>query len=154
MASENGPYLNAALICEKMLRETDGVLSPIRIIDRYTLNVVTQGAEPTDIPRPTFSFCLFVSFRGGAAQGTHLLTIRIERPDGLRRDMASSSLYFEPGERGTNLVAELTVTFEIDGLYWFEVFLADQFVTKLPLRILTIRQQNALQSPLGPPEAR
>lgn len=40
-----GPYLNAALICEKMLREADGVLSPIRIIDRYTLNVVTSGSR-------------------------------------------------------------------------------------------------------------
>jgi hypothetical protein len=29
-----GPYLNAALLCEKVLQERDGVLSIIRIIDR------------------------------------------------------------------------------------------------------------------------
>lgn len=34
MISRTGPYLQAALLCERVMEEKDGVLSVIRIIDR------------------------------------------------------------------------------------------------------------------------
>jgi len=37
MASSGGPYLSTALFCEKVLREAAGVLSAIRIFDRWTV---------------------------------------------------------------------------------------------------------------------
>ena len=36
---DQGPYLSAALLCEKVLEEKDGVKSAIRIIDRVTRTV-------------------------------------------------------------------------------------------------------------------
>lgn len=40
-----GPYVNAALICEKVLQETDGVLSVVRIIDRFTIVTVAAARQ-------------------------------------------------------------------------------------------------------------
>ncbi len=39
MSENSGPYLIAALLCEKVLQEKDGIISVIRMIDRITLTV-------------------------------------------------------------------------------------------------------------------
>jgi hypothetical protein len=143
---ERGPYLNAALICEKILREGDGTLSPIRIIDRFTMTIAASGPVPGELPRPVATFALFVSLRGGEARGTYNLQVRVERPDGLLRELIATQVLIEPGERAMNFVADLTLGFEIDGLYWFHIMLDDQPITRTPLRVLSIVQQFAPQA--------
>jgi hypothetical protein len=47
--TKDGPYLIAALICEKVLQEKDGTVSIIRMVDRVTLT--TQAAlSPETLP--------------------------------------------------------------------------------------------------------
>ena len=43
-----GPYLQVAAICEKVLSESDGALSLIRMVDRFT--VAGQAPEMTPTP--------------------------------------------------------------------------------------------------------
>lgn len=139
-----GPYLNAALICERVLREVDGVFSPIRIFDRLTVSAPDGGLLPSDAPRPPMKLTLFISFRSGAARGQDYVTLRVERPDGLMRDLQVVPILFEGDERAANIVLELITAFELDGLYWFCVELNNRLVTKMPLRIVTQSQPPAL----------
>ena len=44
-----GPYLVAALFCEKVLSEKDGVISTMRIVDRITITVSGE-APPRKCP--------------------------------------------------------------------------------------------------------
>jgi hypothetical protein len=58
------------VLCEKVLREADGVLSLIRIIDR--LNIAVAGAEtPTDMPATPVSLVLVLGFKSGFARGAY-----------------------------------------------------------------------------------
>ena len=139
--SGGGPYLNGAVLCERVLQEVDGVISLIRIFDRWQIASVGTGPEPSEIPRSPAVFSLFVSFRSGSARGRETLLIRVERPDGTTRDMVTLPLLFEGEERGANAVVQLTVTFEMEGLYWFAIVLDGREVTRIPLRVLVLHQQ-------------
>jgi len=50
MISRTGPYLQAALLCERVMQEKDGVLSVIRIIDRVIHTAM--GPETPDTMGP------------------------------------------------------------------------------------------------------
>ena len=47
-----GPYLSVAVLCEKVLREADGVSSIIRIVDRITVSAKGKEAPPDMPPVP------------------------------------------------------------------------------------------------------
>lgn len=143
-----GPYLNAAVICERVLREVDGVFSPIRIFDRYIIGSATGDLLPVDAPRPQVKLTLFLVFRAGQARGQDHVTIKVERPDGLTRDIQTIPVLFEGEERASNIVVELVTVFELDGLYWFCVLLNDRLITKMPLRIVTQTARSAVP-PVG-----
>jgi hypothetical protein len=136
-----GPHLTAAALCEKVLQETDGIVSLIRIFDRLTLNAVGAGPAPGDLLKPAANMTLFISFKSGSARGKATVAIRVERPDGLMRDVMTGPVLFEGEERGVNVVLALVLQFELEGLYWFHVLLDEQLVTRIPLRIFVMYQQ-------------
>lgn len=67
---EQGPYLSAAVICEKVLEETNGVKSAIRMIDRITRTEIGPNPPPDMIPFE-YNLCLLVKFKAGRARGVH-----------------------------------------------------------------------------------
>ena len=132
-----GPYLNWALLCERLLVEQDGANSFIRIIDRLTHT--EQGPDaPEEMPRFTYSLTLSIGFRAGNALGTETLSIEVEKPSGLRQPLwRSLPMHLEGGERGAVFHAQMNdMPFEESGLYWFIVSLAGEFVTRVPLRVV------------------
>ena len=152
VSDSGGPYLNAALICERILRETDGVASAIRIIDRFTTNVQAVGMELPALPgHRKVAFTLLLYFRSGSARGNETLTLEVERPDGMIRPFLTQSIYFDGGEeRGPIIGINVDFDYDQDGLYWFRVSLDEQFITKIPLRLLTSYQQISLPEPPPP----
>ena len=50
------------------------------------------------------------------------------------------SVHFEGEDRGTNVIYAATLNVEQEGLYWFDVLLDDELLTRMPLRILYQRQ--------------
>jgi len=123
-----------AVICERVLREQDGVLSVIRVIDRVTHTIVgTQLPEP--LPAVSYTLWLALAFKSGNARGRQTLKIVQEQPSGLRSDLFEHSLMFEGEERGANFLAQVQAKFEQEGVYWFDVFLNDQFMTRMPFRL-------------------
>lgn len=130
------PYLTAALFCEKVLNE-EGVLSAIRIVDTavFTTNKPAQAGTNTGTIR---GLNLFLSFRKGNAIGELNGEIQIVNPSGKREKHAEISLSFddESGKNGgANAILPVRVNWDIDGTYWFEIFLEKTLITKIPLTL-------------------
>jgi hypothetical protein len=132
MVDPSGPHLTAALICDRVLTEQDGVTSAIRIIDRIFL-IADEDGNPID---PRYQFTLFVMFKSGAARGTHEIAIEMEKPSTERVEMLKAPVLFEGEERGVNIVFQVAFEPDQQGLYWFDVLFASDRVTRIPLRVI------------------
>lgn len=137
---ERGPYLNAAVLCEKVLQERDGVNSVIRIVDRLTLTA--SGPEPPEEMLPMAqTLWLYVGFKSGTARGVKQLTVRLQKPSGKSPPVQNFPLNFEgEDDRGINLAAQMTMEIDEVGVWWFDLNLDGVPVTRLPLRVIYLRQ--------------
>ncbi len=137
MSGESGgPYLQAAIFCERVLQEQDGVLSVIRIVDRLT--VTASGPQPPDQMPPTLiNLSTVITLKSGFARGSYALRLIPTTPSGKQLRETSVGVLFEGGEdRGVNVLLNIQLQAEEDGLYWFDVLLADQLLTRMPLRLV------------------
>ncbi len=136
MATTNdGPYLTAALICEKVLQEKDETVSIIRMIDRVTLTV-PASASPETLPPLPLNLSAFISLKSGSARGRQTVKWRTETPSGIKLAEQLLPVLFEGEDRGTNLILTLNIVVDQEGVYWFDVLLEDELLTRIPLRIL------------------
>jgi len=134
-----GPYVNVAVICEKVLQERDGVLTLVRIIDRLTL-ATTDVNAPSELPEGKIAVTFVVTLKSGDARGRHPVSIAIEPPHGAISAPQTLDIMFEGEDRGVNLVLNLGLE-AIEGLHWFVVSVNDQELTRVPLRIMYPRIQ-------------
>ncbi len=132
MTDPGGPYLSAALICERVLAEQDGVASVIRIVDRVFF-VIDEDGNPIS---PQYAFHLFITLKSGAARGSFTLAVQMEKPSTETVPLLEAPVLFEGEERGVNIV--YGVAFEPDGagLYWFDVLFENERITRIPLRVV------------------
>jgi hypothetical protein len=133
---DTGPYVNAAVFCEKAITEQDGVLSLIRVVDQ--INVQAQGPEaPDELPpggliQPT----LVLVFKPGEARGSQRVRVDIEHPDTIIRKGPEQSFSFTGGpNNGVNIVALTQIALSTTGLYWANVYVNDRLVTRVPLQV-------------------
>ena len=149
-----GPFLSAALLCEKVLEEKDGVKSAIRIIDRVTRTVVVPKPPKEMQPFP-YDITLFLRFKSGRARGSQTLKIETAKPSGERSTSVQQTIFFEGEEdRGVDVVGHLTIKLEMTGIYWFHVYLDEEHLTQIPLRVIYMPQiiQERGQGPSKPSE--
>lgn len=133
---ETGPYVQAALLCEKVLEEKDGILSLIRVVDRFT-HSVRGAAVPEQMPPVPVNLTLLVALKSGEARGRNTMRLRMRDPSGLVAGPEMSvPVFFEGENRGINVRIALAMQLSVEGLYWFEVLLEDQLLTKIPLQII------------------
>jgi hypothetical protein len=130
MADPGGPFLNAALACERVLNEQDGVVSAIRIIDRVVFLLDDEG----ELIQTRHPFTFLVSFKAGAARGSFTVSLRMEKPSGEEVPLLDAPVFFEGEDRGVNLVLQSMFEPEEAGLYWFDVLFEGERVTRVPLR--------------------
>ena len=140
VAFQNGPFLQTAIICEKVLIEQDGVKSAIRIYDRHLRTAM--GPSPSSEMEPhDMELTLLLRFKSGSARGTYPLEIRLEKPSGESVMLGSQTVMFEgEDDRGADVVANLSMRVEFTGLYWFDIYLDNIRVTRVPLRIVYLSQ--------------
>jgi hypothetical protein len=145
-----GPWLAAAVFCEKVIEDKEGALTLVRIVDRITTTAVGQGT-PDEMPPTPITIALVAAFKSGTAKGRSDFRIEVEAPTGLRTPIAQAlSVIFEGEDRGANLVLNLQFKAEHEGLYWFDLFLDKGLVTRVPLRVVYQRQETGGSARLGP----
>lgn len=129
-----------AVFCEKVLREADNVLSVIRVIDRFNVAGPTPEMAPTIL-----NFTILVSFKAGFLRGKQMLAIRPKSPDGQDLPQMTFPILFEgDDDRGNALAAQTNFVANQEGLYWFDVHLNDELVTRMPLRVFYQQLQQTI----------
>jgi len=128
-----GPYVQFATICDRVLREADGVLSIIRAVDRV---IITADPEaPSELPEGRLTLTLVVSLKSDDARGRHPVTIQVHEPSGIAEEPKALEALFEGEERGVNLLVDFDLVAK-EGLYWFDIGIHDRLLTRVPLRVI------------------
>ncbi|MGC2447511.1 MAG: hypothetical protein WA477_07700 [Candidatus Sulfotelmatobacter sp.] len=132
-----GPYLNAALLCEKVLVERDGVITAVRLVDRVTVMAVSSTVPaPELLPPSSVSFNLLIVLKSGVFKGTAAIKLVIHTPSGKQVGESGTDAFFEGDDRGVNLISPLQFQVTEDGLYWISVYCAEELKTRIPLRVI------------------
>ncbi|MFW6116447.1 MAG: DUF6941 family protein [bacterium] len=140
IAFPTGPYLVAALICERVLEEKDGTKSAIRIVDRLT-RTTTGPNPPKEMMAFEYEFSMLVRFKAGDARGPMTLQIEPVKPSSETLRSMIGTVHFEGEEdRGVDVVVNFKVKVEQAGVYWFNVYLDNIRMTRVPLRVVYTRQ--------------
>ena len=131
-----GPFIQLAALCERVLQEQDGVVSLIRVVDRYTIQEPQKGKPPAPI-QPT----AVILFKAGFATGKYYIKLKMHTPSGKILPEQEFPILFEGNDRGAGIVAVMNLVLEEEGLYWIDVNLQDAAapVTRIPLRILHLK---------------
>jgi hypothetical protein len=145
-----GPHLSAAFLCEKVLREPDGVLSFIRVVDRF----IRPKQLPVGAQILPLQVMAVASFKcGDLPTGHYKIKLRLNRPDPLAPPMidVENDIFVEGGaDHGFAVVSPLVLNLDSEGLYWFDVYFEGRMVTRVPIRVLLVSMPSAGMQP-GPP---
>ncbi len=135
------PLVTGALICERVLIEKDEVISAIRIFDRVFYQVPLPPAQP--LVQLVF---LIMLKRGDASLDAYDLRVVIRSPSG--REVAPATetplrveFPTKDPDSGVNVHVTLALTPTEEGLYWFEVMMANQTRSRTPLRMIPVRAE-------------
>lgn len=135
MPFESGPYVQAAVFCDMVIEDKSGALSLIRVIDRVTH--IAHGPEaPAEMPEVRHPLKLVLMLKSGLARGRHEVKIVPELPSAELKQPFTTSVHFEGEERGQNIIMDISYPFTMEGVYWFNVYLNDTLLTKVPLRVM------------------
>ena len=127
-----GPYLQAALICERVLQEQDGVITAVRVIDRVFFFTDPDG-QPLNPQHPV---TFLITFKSGAARGSYTISVEREKPSAERSAVLQAPVFFEGEDRGVNVIVSAAFEPDQPGLYWFDVLFEGERVTRVPLRAI------------------
>jgi hypothetical protein len=140
-----GPYVSVACICQTPIQEVSGQLSIVRVTDR----VQVVGITPQMQPQPLQNLFLVVILRSGELRNqSHVIKVQPISPRAEPFQSNEASVLFEGDERGPGFITPVTLVATEPGLYWFEVTLDGQFLTRIPLRV---QYQRAQALPFQPP---
>lgn len=125
------PYLHVATFCEKVLREGDGVSSLIRLIDRFNVQGMTEEMQPI-----VLSFMVYISFKSGFMRGKQKISLRPKSPKGQDLPAMDFPLLFEgDDDRGPAMAFPVNWAVQEEGLFWWDLYVNDELVTRMPLRV-------------------
>lgn len=145
-----GPYLNAAVLCENIVEDSNGMLSAVRMLD--TISIAVQHPNEVSKASPAnIGGNLLLSFKTGESRGNHRLKVELVYPNGRKKPAFSQVAKF-PKEAygGVNIKAKVGIGVFESGLYWFDVLLDGKRVTRVPLNISIVRfGEPAVAAPSG-----
>lgn len=143
-----GPYIQVAALCESVIEGKDGVLSLIRVIDRFT-HTTTGPNPPEKMPPFPINAMLVLMLKAGFARGSYQVRIRPHTPSQRTLPDVFLSMLFEADHRGQNVMLKMQLQVEEEGVYWFDVAIGERLLTRVPLQV--VYQRVALAGPPGPP---
>jgi len=113
-------------------------MSFIRQIDRVTMTIAGPDILGQEPPKPPYTCYLAIAFKSGEARGSHRIKVVRQQPSGLRDDnpLLNVDALFEGEDRGVGFQGPITIGFENEGLYWFDVYVDDTLMTRMPFRVI------------------
>jgi hypothetical protein len=136
------PYLHVATFCEKVLNERDGVNSLIRMVDRF----IVPG-ESEEMPPVVLQFIVYISFKSGFMRGKQKIVLRPKSPTGKDLPAMEFPVLFEgDDDRGPALGFAVNWAVEEEGVYWWDLLVNEELVTRMPLRVIYQRMRLPIPS--------
>lgn len=126
-----GPFVEAALFCERVLEQADDNVSLINVSSKIK---ALEGSVGEDGPTRVIDTILFLSLRSGDVAGTQSLRVTPEGPPG-KLPPVELSVAFEGGLSGVQVQLAITLPVEEVGVYWFGVSCGDMELTRVPLAV-------------------
>lgn len=132
-----GPYLTAALLCERVIREDDGTLSAFRLIDR-----VAVAPIPPEIPEPYRGYQVnlhgLVACKAGNFRGALTVKVILRDPGSATviEGESPSPLPLDGPRTGFAAHFVLNLRLEQLGLYWMDALLNGQLASRIPLEVI------------------
>ena len=135
-----GPLLQTAVFCDTVIEAKDGPLSLIRMIDRIIVEASGPNA-PEEMPPLPRQMTAVLCFKSGNAKGRTQFRLVMEKPNGIeQKEIWSGSLHAEAPDRGQNFILRFQEIFDLEGTYWFHVYVENEVATSMPLTLQYIRQ--------------
>lgn len=132
-----GPWVSFAVLCEKTIEDKIGRLTLINIVDQVNFTPTLDSSnQPLSV---TINLMAAIGFKGGILKGPAELKLQIIKPSGELGPSLTVSILVQGDERSTNVVTELHLGLSEEGLYWIEVSVQGQFMTRIPLRLAVQR---------------
>ena len=137
------PYLAFAFFCERILHEQDGVLTPIRIVDRLLVNFMPA---PKIAPAPVNSITLVVGLKAGNYKGKGKIRIKGAAPSGksVTPKPIETEVELTGADSGANFIAILGLPFREVGTYWFDIYFNNRMLTRTPLSVSVFSPQTPI----------
>ncbi|MGC2192701.1 MAG: hypothetical protein WA751_10240 [Candidatus Dormiibacterota bacterium] len=135
--SDDGVELSFAVICEKVLQESDRVMSIIRIVDsvRAERLPLPPGVALPVVPPPVISLQVAVGIRAEHGVKGSLQFVMVA-PNGTPGQPFSIPVAaWPPPNLGANVVVPLQIVAQEAGIYWLELTFNSKRLTRLPLRV-------------------
>jgi len=142
-----GPFIAAAVLCNNVTEDSDGVLSAIGIVDQINMGI--RPDAPPDVPsqaKPlTVSlFALIIIRKGNAPTGKHRLKLVIEQPDGKTEPVVDQDIEMPEHPQGVvSTRIRLGMKMHIPGVHWIDVKLDRRRLTRMALNLVIVRQETA-----------
>ncbi len=144
--------MNPATLCESVLQEAENRFTLVRLLDRMEIAFPADAPDP--FPSVTIQIKAVIAFKSGGFVGEKKLAVKTVDPKGeIAAAAFESRLVFEGNEHGTQLVLSLNIGTDREGLYWLDVLLDEEMVTRIPLRLTFTRQLQADQTEAVPDSA-
>ena len=141
------PWVQIATICQSAIVEANtNALSVIKVTDRLAVAGFTQEMQPQPI-----NVTLAILLKSDQMNGQYQVKIRCVSPNGTSTDGPEIPFLFEGNDRGVQAVFPIGFIATEQGVYWFEVLLEEELLTRIPLRVMYQRIQNlpGMQMPPG-----
>ena len=148
---KHGPIFVSAFACEKILREVDGMITPVRLLTAFHAPPIeiTFNEDPPRVEyryAPVY-FTIVIIFVSDQSE-RFAVTLTGKKPDGtaLGGGPQPGSIEMEGGLAGASLIYSLNVPSEQEGEYWFDIFIDEDLVSRVPILIFHRSTESYLSS--------
>jgi hypothetical protein len=141
-----GPFVAAALLCNSITEDSDGVLSAIRIVDE--IHALVRSDAPPDFPskdKPldVTTWALIIIRRGDARAGKHKLRLVFERPDGTTDEAVNQDIELPKHPNGAaNVKVKMSLKLFSSGVFWIDVVLDGKCLSRMALNLVILRPES------------
>jgi hypothetical protein len=126
----------SAFFCDRLLREHDGILSAIRVVDLFSVQIPEEMARPFT---PRLETRLVIIFRA-AIPAKFVATIRATDPSGRAQESKFNiALTGVAGMYVYTAAIDLFINGALEGTNWYDILIDGILSNRLPLHIRHVK---------------